>query len=276
MVPLATTAGRSVDTLLQRLVGARGGFLLKAYVINLDRSTDRLAHVRRELGGAGVEFERITAVDGAALDARVIEDFCSRRTAAKPDDWLPGEIGCFLSHREVWQRIAKGPDVWAAVFEDDIHASPDLGALLSSADWLPQDADIVRLEGNRSMRLSAGRAIAVAPGRKVYRALSGTAGSAAYIISARSAERLVNAPPETRATLDVFLFKPKVSAVARTLRRYQVVPAVCIQEEILGRGAAVLTSEIKSRSTRGRGYREHLHPLLRLWPIQRYAVPYRR
>ena len=162
------------------------------------------------------------------------------------------------------------------MFEDDIRVSADLGPLLAAAPaWPPADADIVRLEANRSMRLSVGRAIEAAPGRKVFRALSGTPGSAAYIISRDAAKWLTEVSPELHSIPDVFLFKPKISPVARKLRRYQVVPALCIQDEVLERGSSEMRSLIKARNTRGRGYRERSNPILRLWPILRHAVPFR-
>jgi glycosyl transferase, family 25 len=248
---------------------------LKAYVVNLDRAEDRLAHMHQELVRAGVEFERVAAVDGAALPADIVEDFRRYRIAAKPDGWLHGEVGCFLSHFEAWRRIADRDDAWGVVFEDDVHISPDLGPLLAESGWIPADADVVRLEANRSMRLSGGRPIGAAPGRRVYRARSGTPGAAGYILAKHAAARLTETSPELHSIPDVFLFKPKISPVASALRRYQVVPAVCIQDEVLERGGARLKSQIKTRNTRGRGYRERSNPLLKLWPIMRHAVPFR-
>jgi glycosyl transferase family 25 len=247
---------------------------LKAYLINLDRSEDRLAHMREELGRAGVEFERIAAVDGAALGADALEDFRNARSAANPSGWLPGEAGCFLSHFEAWRRIASTGDPWAAVFEDDLRVSPDLGRLLASDDWIPSGADVVRLEANRSMRLSGGRAITAVSGREVYLARSGTAGAAGYVIASSTCRSLLETPPHLHTVLDVFLFKPKASSVARRLRRYQVVPALCVQDSVLEGGETRLKSLIKTRSTRGRGYRARSNPVLRLWPVQRVAVPF--
>lgn len=248
---------------------------LKTYLINLDRSEDRLAHMRRELDRAGVAFERVAGVDGSELEAGELEAFGQVRMAAKPAGWLPGEVGCFLSHFELWRRIAAESDDWAAVLEDDVRLSSDLGGLLGSDEWIPADADIVRLEANRSMRLNGGRRIPAAPGRLLYRALSGSAGSAGYIIAKRTAEWLTQMPPSSHTAVDVFLFKPKGSSTARKLRRYQVVPAVCVQDGVLDGGDARLKSLIKRRNTRGRGYRKRLHPLLAVWPIQRFAVPFR-
>jgi len=228
-----------------------------------------------EFARASLAFERIAAVDGAALPAKELEAFRQARSAAKPEGWLPGEIGCFLSHLEAWKRIAASGDQWGTVFEDDIRVSPDLGPLLASTDWIPAGADIVRLEAYGSMRLSHGRAIAATPGRKLYRARSGTGGSAGYIVAREACLWLIETPPQLHTSLDVFLFKPRMSRVARKLRCHQMVPALCVQEEVLEGNQTPLKSLIKTRNTRGRGYRMQLNPLLRLWPVQRFVVPFR-
>ena len=248
---------------------------LKAYLINLDRSGDRLAHMRAELGRISVDFERIAAIDGAALDADGLAAFQQGRDSLKPEGWLPGEVGCFLSHLEAWRRIAAGEAPWAAVLEDDLRVSPALAPLLAATDWIPADADIVRLEANRPMRLSRPRGIKAAPGRRLFRAVSGTTGSGAYVIARRTAQMLVAVPPAARTTVDVFLFKPKISRVAKGLRRYQLVPAVCVQVGLAEGKEGELKSLIRQRNAFGRAYRERLNPLLRLWPIQRHAVPFR-
>ena len=41
---------------------------MKAYLINLDRSPERLAHFSAQARRAGLAFERIAAVDGRTLD----------------------------------------------------------------------------------------------------------------------------------------------------------------------------------------------------------------
>lgn len=232
--------------------------------------------MEREFARIGVTFERLPAVDGRALPPGERDVFQSTRCEAKPEGWLPGEIGCFLSHFKAWQTITAGDDAWAAVFEDDVTLAEDLRLLLAATDWIPADADLVRLEANRSMRLSGGRETAVAKHRKVYRALSGSAGAAGYLLAKTAAARLIAAPPSLHTAADVFLFKPKASPMARALRRYQVVPAVCVQDGVRGGETVSLKSLIRdNRNTRGRGYRERSNPLLRLWPIRRHAVAFR-
>lgn len=231
--------------------------------------------MREELARVGVAFERVSGIDGAALTRDEVDLFHGSRPGGPSEGWLSGEIGCFLSHFETWRRIASGGAEWAAIFEDDVRVAHDLGCLLGTVDWIPAGADIVRLEANRRMRLSGGVAIEAAPGRKVFRALSGTSGAAGYLLSKRTAARLIETQPALHIPVDLFLFKPKVSCIARKLNRHQVVPAVCVQDGILEGGGGRLKSLIKTRATRGRGYRENSSPLLQLWPIQRYAVPFR-
>ena len=178
---------------------------MKAFVINLDRSPDRLEHMRREFERIGASFIRSPGVDGALLSQAEREEFAEARSGPAAG-WLPGEIGIFLSHLAIWKRIASGVEQAAAVFEDDVHLAKDLRALLGTQSWIPDDADVVRLEANRKMRLREGRSIDVARGRRLYRAASGTWGAAGYVITRKAAARLLKTPPEIYCPIDVFLF----------------------------------------------------------------------
>src|SRR4029079_18979781 len=96
---------------------------MKAFLISLDRNPERLAHMRAVLAAASIPYERITAVDGR----RLTPDDLAKASASLS----PGEVGCVLSHRIAWQRIADGSDPFAVVLEDDFHASPAMAAFCS-------------------------------------------------------------------------------------------------------------------------------------------------
>lgn len=59
----------------------------------------------------------------------------------------PGEIGCYLSHRHVWQRVVDGPDSCALVLEDDMTLLQALPAVLSSIRHCPAQWDMIKLVG---------------------------------------------------------------------------------------------------------------------------------
>lgn len=113
--------------------------MMKAYVVNLPSDTVRRQAMERELAStpfADVEF--VAAIDGRLMsETELAEAFdfeaYGRRRVGRPQ---PGEVGCALSHRLLWQRIADGGQP-AIVFEDDITFDGSWSDVLAFADsWL--------------------------------------------------------------------------------------------------------------------------------------------
>lgn len=92
------------------------------YLINLDKSTQRLDACTKEFAKQNITFERISAVYGADLSS---EELALAYNPCAPDAHYKvlgvGEVGCFLSHRKVWQAIIDAELDFAVVLEDDIH-----------------------------------------------------------------------------------------------------------------------------------------------------------
>ena len=114
-------------------------------VINLARREDRLAAVRR-LEWGGVQLARLEAVDGSRLSwDGLVADGSVEARAAEQARWASerdvpticratgsfsphltlGAVGCALSHRAAWERLAGSGHEWALVVEDDAHAVAD-------------------------------------------------------------------------------------------------------------------------------------------------------
>lgn len=100
------------------------------YVINLDRSAERLARIGGELKDAGLRFRRVPAVDGGQLARRVPEYDGQANRGHYLAPLTPGEIACVLSHREVWRLIDDGAEDAAIVLEDDAGFGGDRTGLL--------------------------------------------------------------------------------------------------------------------------------------------------
>ena len=120
----------------QRQKAAKGGLTL---VINLARRRDRLRTIRGVLRGAVSSWERIDAVDGKSLtwaeaskhlrskalanaqwaEARDVPTICSKTGSFSPHLTL-GAVGCALSHRKAWERLASSDRDWALILEDDV------------------------------------------------------------------------------------------------------------------------------------------------------------
>ncbi|MGX8010461.1 glycosyltransferase family 25 protein [Mesorhizobium sp. ORM8.1] len=214
--------------------------LMKCLVINLDRSSDRLAHVAAEFERIGISFERI-----AALDARGRPELSSMQRLTKhrlQSRLTNGEIACLLSHKACWSIIAAGDDEHVAVFEDDVVFTSAAGGLLADAGWIPADADIVKLETFFRRAVIGPRRIAVGNGFSLSRLHTPHLGCAGYILSKRIAGSLVEATEEIAMPVDHVLFDP-VRQRSPVRKIYQLSPALCVQKQHLD-GAAQLPSLI--------------------------------
>jgi glycosyl transferase family 25 len=206
---------------------------MKAYVINLDRSPERLAHFSDQATRAGLAFERLPAVDGRKLDAAERERAISPHFQFQPLN--PGEVGIFMSQRAAWQRLVDSGEPMAAVFEDDVVLSAQAGRLLEALSQAGWQADVVKLEttqrpvvlGTPETNLDATHAL------RPLRSWHG--GAAGYVLTRACARRLLDATWPLADPVDQVLFNP-MSRICASLNVLQLSPGLCIQKNLLERG----------------------------------------
>ena len=207
---------------------------MRTFVINLERAAERRAHMETLLGGAGIAFERFDAIDGDQARRHPAFDQIPAM-AVRP--WGAGELGCLLSHYEVWRTIAAGPDRFGAVLEDDLFIDPRLRKLLSGGCALPRDADLIKLEAVGHAALVSRRALS-SPGGPAFRRLySKLYGTGAYLISRRTAQFLLGAVSAFDMPVDELLISPH-HRLGRRFRTYQAVPGLAMQSSLLPNAAA--------------------------------------
>lgn len=220
---------------------------MKIFVINLDRSPERLRHMETTLADHGLAFTRVAGVDGAQLESQTYEELAHRGVRKLSR----GEIGCFLSHRACWSRIAEGEAAYGVVFEDDVVLGREAALVLGTEDWVPKSADVIKLETYLRPAFIDKRAIAQVGGRSVARLRSAHLGTGGYLLSQKAARRLVDLSESIPAQVDDFVFNPAYAPFGE-LEIHQMTPALCAQGLILrkrGRsmapeGHAVLESEL--------------------------------
>ena len=113
------------------------------YVINLDRSPDRLQVMSERLATAGIAFERVPAVDGMALTEATFQEQTQENRYYKP--LRRGEVGCQLSHLETMQRFIASGRKYALILEDDVSVFEGLSELLGKALTLRERSTDARL-----------------------------------------------------------------------------------------------------------------------------------
>lgn len=132
------------------------------YLINLDRSPERLAAMQARLAELGIECQRISAVDGATLTEDEFLQHTVENRYYKPI--RRGEVGCYLSHLSALQAFVDSGARYALILEDDCLFDADFNASLQAAIALRNGArdpllqwDVLKL--NRKRR----RWVALAP-----------------------------------------------------------------------------------------------------------------
>lgn len=200
-------------------------------MINLEGAVDRLAHMEAAFSRMKLDVKRVEAVDGHKLDNGTI----ARLTRPKSDGlpWTPAEVGCALSHRKCWQLIVDSGDRCGAVLEDDLHFSNDAAIFLRDEDWIPDAAELVKLE---TVLKPVVIDLAHEHGRRagVHRLRSYHHGTGAYVISRSLAQRLIRETEVLPDLADVFMFNR-----LQEFAVHQLVPAICAQDLVLNRNRGV-------------------------------------
>lgn len=108
---------------------------MRAFVINLERSTVRRASIQQQLNAQGIEFEFVKAVDGATLTDEYLAQISNMEELEKrPHIMRKGMYGCILSHHGIYQRIVAEDIPYALILEDDIEIQPGFKAVLEDLE----------------------------------------------------------------------------------------------------------------------------------------------
>lgn len=124
---------------------------MKVYVINLAKNIDRLRLIDSRLKNLGVSYDRIEAVCGRELSTAEklrsvsrLKWWCAR--GVLPRD---GEIGCALSHLNVYRKLVESDDPCCCVLEDDDQFEPCFKEQLTRIEkWIDGDKPQVVLMTN--------------------------------------------------------------------------------------------------------------------------------
>lgn len=124
---------------------------MRAYVVSLAKRPERLAAFREHLAETGlqacIDVEPFVAVDGSQLDLESLKPrIAPWNLEHMTEGRLRGNLGCTLSHVELWRRVGEQTQP-ILILEDDARLSPDIDAQMvaSALERLPNDADFVYL-----------------------------------------------------------------------------------------------------------------------------------
>ena len=178
---------------------------LPIFVISLARAEGRRAAMRARLDKLGAHYEIVDAVDGATLTAADYGDNILRRDKFRRKfgrEILDGEIGCYLSHYRLWQRMVAEKIPSALVLEDDVDWDEDMLAVADDIDNLDWAWGVVLLSARRGK--IAGRVLApVGDNRQLLLCDRRVPTAAGYVISQMGAWALLQHCREITAPVDI-------------------------------------------------------------------------
>ncbi|WP_380183603.1 glycosyltransferase family 25 protein [Kalamiella sp. sgz302252] len=109
---------------------------MRIFIINLERSVDRKNALTERCEQLGLQVEFIKAVDGRVFTKAEVEKLTAKINYA----FLPGEIGCALSHQLIYKRMVEEKIDSALILEDDV----------TLPDYLPELIQTVSLDKNKA------------------------------------------------------------------------------------------------------------------------------
>ena len=121
------------------------------FVINMETCKERFDATYERLMQSQVVATRFNATVGKALTPEEVSHWYDAAANQRyyHRDLTLGEIGCYISHMRVWQKVVDENIPYAIVLEDDLHIEPSFAALLANIASLT-DWDLIKLSDNRA------------------------------------------------------------------------------------------------------------------------------
>ena len=200
---------------------------MHCFVINMDGATHRWQHIEQEFAKAGLQPTR--------FPARTVRDFPLDFFSWTLDKffseyWTEGEVGCLLSHVEVWKKLVAHDFPSAAIFEDDVIFGIDAKETLETITF-SNKATIKKLETTFQPCFLARRPIFSTNKNCYYRLLSQHRGAGGYALNQMAARELLEMIAAKPSRADVLTFTP--SMLGGRVLVDQLVPALVIQQNFI-------------------------------------------
>jgi glycosyl transferase family 25 len=177
------------------------------FVVSLKTAQARRERITRQMSSLGLAFTFFDAVDGRAMNEE------ERKALLAPGFSLsPGEIGCYLSHIGIYERICAEAIPLALILEDDCELNPAFadviraGTAFTGFDYCFVDSWSVYGDKKSYVDLTGAHPV----GRRfhAYRIAPPPNGLHAYLITQNAArQRLAHAFP-IRAAIDIYAHLP--------------------------------------------------------------------
>ena len=204
---------------------------LQISVISLAHRHDRHESITTQADQLGIDITIFPAINGAEVDPGRLDQKIARNGPL--GEMGPGIRACTLSHMELISEFLDGQAKYCLVLEDDAQFAADTPGWLQNLDWIPADADVVKIEAFElpGLVILLGPDMPETRGRKLAKSWSRNTGGCGYILSRTAAKKIMQDNNLINVPIDHYLFNANVSKIAADLTIYQMYPALIRQAE---------------------------------------------
>ena len=174
----------------------------KIYVINLDKDTKRLSIFKNMCDTNNLSFERFPAINGHTLDPN---NYYLKNYISPNNKLSNGQIGCALSHINIWHKVINSSNENVIIFEDDVIIPNNfINKLNIYTKELLHDSEMILLGGNTLIGKKYSKHF-LHVNRKIKK--NGNYGLFGYVIRKQTANKLLKTCKKINKTIDHYLNK---------------------------------------------------------------------
>tara|TARA_B100001989_G_scaffold222129_1_gene175378 strand:+ start:1456 stop:2256 length:801 start_codon:yes stop_codon:yes gene_type:complete len=209
--------------------------MIPTFVISLKDEQQRRDYSAAHLRQRGFEFEFFDAIDARKMNVLSHPDYDhARRRRSHGRDLKPGELGCFLSHRAVYQKIITDNLPFALVVEDDCIFHENAKDVLEAFLAKNLEFDVIRLLGSK--KVAEGKHRKILPicqksGEEFWliRLRTAYGGTHATLISQAGARKLIKATRKFAYPIDTLMGRCWETGI----QAYSIQPGLAVQDEAM-------------------------------------------
>ncbi|MBP6985379.1 MAG: glycosyltransferase family 25 protein [Alphaproteobacteria bacterium] len=180
-----------------------------AYVINLDRSKDRLDFVLPRIQQLGIPVERVPGVDGSLLSEEELNAHVDMEAYKSYMNHYPkkGMVGCCLSHIKTWRAFLDSGYAFALIFEDDVQFDPaQLKKVVNQLMAIPELWDLNSFEiSHKGTPLTLKE---LADGQVLVTYTTEITHAGCYLLNRRAAQKLLEKAFPINLPIDHYFARP--------------------------------------------------------------------
>jgi len=193
------------------------------FFINLDRVPERADYMSHHLAERGV----VGATRWSAVDALRLADYAPLAYvlgAGQRWELEASGIGCFESHRRLWQHVVAQNFPVAVILEDDLIVGRQFAAMLDDLGQIADKFDVLKLDRTPNRAERYRRLIRLCERIAARAPLQMTGSTGAYAITNAGCRKLIARSVRYSDSVDDFITFPR-----KGWRCFQLFPALCVQ-----------------------------------------------